>query len=465
MAASVKGRPAPGPRGHMLLGSIPDFRRDIIQAFMDGWRQYGDIVKFRVAGPNYLLVHPDHIKYLLLENHRNYPHAEFQNANWRTIVGEGLVVSDGDFWLRQRRLMQPAFHRQRIISFVKLMTDTIAEMLDRWQGHADRREAIDMRSEMMQLTLNILARAMFSADVSPEAAAIGQAVSEELEYANGRLLSPINLPERFPTPANRRFLEAKGSMDRIVYRLIAERRNSKEDHGDLLSMLLNARDEETGESMNDQQLRDEVTMMFIAGHESTALALTWTWYLLAMHPHTRNRLREEVVEVLGDRTPMVEDLEKLRYTEMVLDEAMRLYPPFWAVLRQPRVADEIGGYHIPAGANVFISPYVTHRHPEFWENPEGFDPERFTPERSEGRHRYAYFAFGGGPRKCIGETFARIEMQLGVAMAAQRFRVDLVPGQEIALRPGLSLRPRHGMMMTLAPPASKNEEAEGATAG
>jgi cytochrome P450 len=431
---------------------------------MDGWRRHGDVVKFRVAGPNFLVVHPDHIKHILLDNARNYPHAEFQNASWRTIVGEGLVVSDGDFWLRQRRLMQPAFHRARIAAFVKLMTDTIGEMLDRWQVRADRGEALDMQSEMMQLTLNILARTMFSADVGPEAAAIGRAVTVELEYANRRLLSPVHLPESFPTPGNRRFVQARATLDRIVYRLIAERRKSQEDSGDLLSMLLNARDPETGESMTDRQLRDEVMMMFIAGHESTAMALTWAWYRLAMHPHARNRVRAEAEEVLGDRTPGVPDLEKLQYTSMVLDEAMRLYPPFWAVLRQPKAADEIGGYHIPAGANVFVSPYVTHRHPAFWENAEGFDPERFTAERSAGRHRYAYFPFGAGSRKCIGESFASFEMQLTVAMAAQRFRVDLVPGQDVALQPGLSLRPRRPILMKLAPAGPRKPQAAGTAA-
>ena len=215
-------------------------------------------------------------------------------------------------------------------------------------------------------------------------------------------------------------------------------------------MLLNARDPETGESMTDRQLRDEVTMMFIAGHESTAMALTWAWYLLSMHPDVRNRLRREVSEVLAERTPVLEDLEKLEYTAMVVDETMRLYPPFWAVLRQPRVADEVGGYRIPAGANVFISPYVTHRHPDFWENPEGFDPERFSAERSAGRHRYAYLPFGAGPRKCIGEMFATIEMRMTLAMIMQRFRVDLLPGQPIGLRAGLSLRPRYPILMALS---------------
>jgi cytochrome P450 len=418
---------------------------------MDGWRQYGDVVYFRVAGPNFLVSHPDHIEYLLLKNHRGYPHAEFQNENWRTIVGEGLVVSDGDFWLRQRRLVQPAFHRQRLAAFGTMMADTTAEMLEQWQPAVEEGKPLDLRMEMMRLTLTILAKAMFSTNVAPEAEAIGLAVSEELEYANMRLLSPVNLPENLPTPANRRFLEARRSMDAIVYRLIAERRKSGEDAGDLLSMLLQARDEESGEGMNDKQLRDEVTMMFVAGHESTALALAWTWYLLSMHPTEAQRLHAEVDEVLGGRLPGFEDIPKLRFTTRVIEEALRLYPPFWAVLRSPREGGEIGGYQIPKGALVFISPYVTHRHPAFWDDPEGFDPDRFLPERSEGRHRYAYLPFGAGPRKCIGEAFAMMEMQLVVAAVAQRYRLDLVPGHPIVMQPGLSLRPRYGMQMVLKP--------------
>ena len=438
---------APGPRGYPIVGSIPDFRRDIIQTFMDGWRRYGDVVKFRVAGPNFLIVHPDSVKQILQDGHRTYPHAEHQNKNWRTIVGEGLVVSDGEFWLRQRRLMQPAFHRQRIAAFISLMTATIAEMVEAWQARADRGERIDMQSEMMRLTLNILARALFSADVGSEAAAIAEAVTVELEYANRRLLSPVNIPEQIPTPANRRFVAARRTLDRIVVRLITERRQSGEDRGDLLSMLLAARDPETGEGMTNGQLRDEVVMMFIAGHESTALALTWAWYLLAQHPTVQDRLRSEVGEVLGGRTPEAGDVEKLRYTSMVIDETMRLYPPFWVVLRQPLEAAEVGGYHIPARANVFLSPYVTHRHPDFWENPEGFDPERFTPERSAGRHRFAYFPFGAGPRKCIGDSFATIEMRLAMAMVAQRFRMELLPGPDVGLKAGLSLRPARPILM------------------
>lgn len=451
MVQTATRRTVPGPRGHPLLGSIPAFRKDIIQAFMDGWRQYGDIVCFRVAGPNYLVVHPNHIEQLLLKSHRNFPHAEFQNENWRTIVGEGLVVSDGDFWLRQRRLVQPAFHRQRLVAFATMMSETTAEMLEGWKGAAERREPLDLRLEMMRLTLTILAKAMFSTDVGPEAEAIGLAVSEELEYANKRLLSPVNLPESLPTPTNRRFLEARRSLDSIVYRLIAERRKSGEDVGDLLSMLLQARDEETGESMNDKQLRDEVTMMFVAGHESTALALAWTWYLLSMHPTAAQRMHAEVDEVLGGRLPAFEDLPQLKFTTMVIEESMRLYPPFWAVLRSPREDTEIGGYPIAKGSLVFLSPYVTHRHPDFWDDPEGFDPERFTPERSAGRHRYAYLPFGAGPRKCIGEAFAMMEMQLAVATVAQRYRLDLVPGHPITLQPGLSLRPKYGMRMVPIP--------------
>jgi cytochrome P450 len=261
--------------------------------------------------------------------------------------------------------------------------------------------------------------------------------------------SYFDLPGRFPLPSTRRFERARAELDAIVYRIIAERRQSSGDRGDLLSMLLAAQDEDTGERMSDTQVHDEVMTIFLAGHETTAVALTWTWYILSRHPHIAEGLRAELREVHGGRAPTVQDLPALKYTEMLLQETLRLFPPAWLMTRMPREEDKIGGYRIPARTPVYLCQYITHRHPDFWDNPEGVDPERFSPERSAGRHRWAYFPFGGGPRQCIGSAFALMEAQLVLATIAQHCRLDLVPGQRIVLDPKITLRPRYGLFMTL----------------
>ena len=447
------GRQVPGPRGHAVFGSIPAFRRNVIQALLDGWHEYGDVVRFRLGGrlASYLLVHPDDVKRVLQDNHFAYHKDPFSFGKLKETIGEGLLTSEGDFWLRQRRLIQPAFHRQRIAALGGIMTDSALAMLDRWEVHARAGDEVDVAAEMMRLTLDVVAKSMFGADVVEDAAAVGRALSIILEHTNRRIQAYVDMPGTLPFPGNFRFRSAVKVLDRIVYRLIDERRRSGQESNDLLSMLLHARDADSGESMNDHQLRDEVMTIFLAGHETTAVALTWTWYLLSRHPEIARRVRIELAEVLGGRTPTVEDLPNLSYTRTVIDESMRLYPPAWIIARAPIADDEIRGYRIPAGSSIFISSYLTHRHPDFWENPEGFDPERFTPERSAGRPRYAYFPFGGGPRQCIGNGFALQEAQLILATVAQRYRLDLVPGHRVAMLPLITLRPRYGMRMTIRP--------------
>jgi enediyne biosynthesis protein E7 len=451
MATIARGRPVPGPRGHPVLGSLPDFQRDMLRTFMEARREFGDVVRFRGPLSVYLLAHPDYVDHILHQEHQNYRHPDFELNKLRPTFRNGLVTSQGDFWRRQRRLAQPAFHRQRIAKFGTIMTDMTAEMLQRWRGFAERGRAIDVRVAMQRLTLTVLAKAMFGVDWSHDAEAVMEAVTVANEYTNQRLLAPLDLPDWLPLPSTRRFMQTRQAVDDIVYRLIRERRQSGEDTGDLLSMLMEARDEETGEGMSDLQLHDELISMIFAGHETVSTCLTWTWYLLSKHAGIEQRLQAELAEVLGGRTPTLEDIPRLTYTTMLLQESLRLYPPIWLIPRTPINDDEIGGYHIPAGTMIFLVPYVTHRHPEFWENPEGVDPERFTPERSAGRPRYAWFPFGGGPRQCIGNSFAMLEMQLIVALIAQRYRLNLVPGHQVILQPMVTLRPRYGMAMTLEP--------------
>lgn len=446
MASSL--RLPPGPRGNPVLGSIPEIAKDNVGLFMTAWRKYGDIVRFRGPLTLYLLVHPDYVKHVLQDNHLKYPRPEFVAEKLKGVVGDGLVANEGDVWLRSRRLAQPAFHRQRIASFATLMTDTAQEMLDKWQGHAERGEAVDIKSEMMHVSLAVLAKALFKADWGKYAAVVEPAVGIALAHTNRRLTSPVD-PQRFPVASTRQFNKAMSDLDAIVYKLIADRRASKEDRGDLVTMLIQAKDEETGATYDDKQIRDEVTGFLIAGHETVSAGLTWTWYLLTKNPESWRRLKAEVDAVLGGRTPVLEDIPKLEYTTMVLQEAMRLYPPIFVLMRCNQEEDEVGGYRIPRKSNVVICPYVTHRHPDFWENPEGFDPERFTPERSAGRHRTAYLPFAVGPRKCIGDTFAMLEMQMIVAMAVQRFRLSLAPGQPVVPHPAISLRPKDELMMTI----------------
>jgi cytochrome P450 len=306
-------------------------------------------------------------------------------------------------------------------------------------------EPIDVKSAMMNLSLTNLARALFRTDWTSELGQLEPAVAEALRFTNKRMTSPFD-PYKVPGLGRREFNAALATINSVLYPLIEERRRDG-GSADLVSLLIEANDDETGTGFNDEQIRDQVSGFFVAGHETVSSALTWTWYLLSKNPVVWRTIRDEANAVFGDRAPTVEDLPKLVYTKMAIQESMRLYPPIWVYMRCAANDDEIGGYHIPAGRWIVVCPYVTHRHPAFWENPEGFDPERFAPEREKARHRLAYLPFGGGPRRCIGEAFAMVQMPLALAMIAQRFRLDLVEGQQVVPEPTISLRPRDPVMM------------------
>lgn len=439
----------PMPPADPLIGHLRLILRDPLRFMLRVSRQYGDVVHIRVFNhDSYLINHPDGIKRVLQDNQHNYDKTLSDYDTLRLLLGNGLLTNQGDSWLQQRRLMQPAFHRKRIAAFGTLMTNETVAMVDHWRPFVERGQPLDIAAEMMRLTLNIVGQALFSLDLSGEAATIGRAFPVANKYLSDRLYAPF-LPPNLPTPRNRRFQAAKHALESAVDTIIAERRRRNENTSDLLSMLLAARDEDTGAGMNDRQLRDEILTLLLAGHETTANALTWTWYLLSQHPAVERRLRAEVAEVLGGRTPTVEDLPKLRYTRMVIEEAMRLYPPAWGIPRRIIADDTICGYHIPAGVEVSLSLYTMHRHPAFWDNPDAFDPERFTPERTEGCPPFAYFPFGGGPRLCIGAGFAMTEAQLILATVAQRYRLHLVPGHAVTPEPLITLRPKGGMPMTV----------------
>nr|WP_042186640.1 cytochrome P450 [Kibdelosporangium sp. MJ126-NF4]CEL17425.1 cytochrome P450 [Kibdelosporangium sp. MJ126-NF4]CTQ91348.1 cytochrome P450 [Kibdelosporangium sp. MJ126-NF4] len=424
----------PGPPGHPVFGSSLGFRRDPLGTFLAGWRDYGGLVRFRGPFTVFLVSDPDHLKHILVDNFENYPHPDRFDSKVSVAVGRGLVTTSGADWRRQRDLVEPAFHRAHLAGFVEVMAKRSAMMLDRWADGGQ----VDVQVEMQGLTMEILTRCLFDADWSDDAEAVGRAVRTELEHLNRKLVSVVDLPEWVPTPNNRRFVTARKLLDRLVYRLIAERRAAGPG-GDVLSMLM--------ADMSDRQLRDQVKTLFVAGHETAAATLTWVWYLLGRHPEVTRRVRAELDEVLAGRPPSMSDIPNLKYLRMVLQEVLRLYPPLWQVPRMPLRDDEIGGYHVPAGSFLLLSTYIAHRDPSCWDNPEGFDPERFTRHRSAGRPRYAYLPYAGGPRDCAGMAFANMELAVVVATVLQRFTLELVPGHPVEPQPDLALRAKYGLPM------------------
>lgn len=412
--------------------------------------RFGDVFRFR-TGPllTHFLYHPDHVRHVLYDNPKNYLRG-WQYRLLSGLFGDNLVAAEGSSWLRQRRLAQPAFHRERLAGYANVMVDATTQFLTRWSADAEAKNVIDIAPEMSRVALAIASRTLFSRDVSQAADSVGQAFGIVARYLEMRFSHAFtSLPSWVPTATNRRFKQAIRTLYQIVLTLIQERRREGRDHGDLLSMLMQAKDEETGESMTDEQLRSQALTFLIAGHETTATALTWTWYLLASHAAIRQQVRNEIEDALGERLPTIADVANLHATRRVIEESMRLYPPIWAVPRHLVADDEIGGFPIPRGSMIVLVPYTTHRHPEFWHDPDVFDPSRFAPEQTAQRPKGAYFPFLGGPHQCIGNEFAMIEMQLIVAMVLRKFDLELVPNQAIRPKASLVLRPDGPVRMTL----------------
>jgi cytochrome P450 len=437
----------PGPKRQLLGGNFLAFRRNALDFLQRAAHEYGDIVYFRM-GPQevFFLNHPDYVRDVLVTHHQNFIKGRaLQRA--KRLLGLGLLTSEGEFHRRQRRLAQPAFHRQRIDGYGRVMIECAARASARWTDGS----SLDISREMMRLTLAIVGKTLFDADVEDEAQEIGQALTDVMNLFDVLLLPFSEYLDKLPLPQTRRFQRARDRLDATIYRMIEERRRRPQDRGDLLSMLLLAQDEEgeTGQ-MTDEQVRDEALTIFLAGHETTSNALTWTWYLLSQHPEVETRLHEEIDAVLGSRLPGVDDVPRLRYTEMVLAESMRLYPPAWAIGRLAINDYEVGGYRVPAGSLVLLSQYVMHRDSRYYPDPTRFDPERWTPLARESRPQYAYFPFGGGTRRCIGEGFAWMEGILLIATLARHWRLRLVPDHPVELQPVITLRPKHGMRMTVS---------------
>jgi cytochrome P450 len=444
--SSSRSVDAPGPPRRYPLQNWLALQRNPLR-FLEGVARHGDVARFRL-GPVfvYLVNDPDLIRSVLVTRADAY-HKGRALERARRLLGEGLLTSEGALHLRQRRLMQPAFHRERIAGYGETMVRYAGRAAERWKAG----ETIDVHKEMVALTLAIVGKTLFDADVEEEADEIGKALTEALELFQRLLMVPYGeFLEKLPIPSTLRFRSARRRLDATIARLIAERRRNPRDRKDLLTLLLLAQDTEgDGGGMTDTQLRDEAMTIFLAGHETTANAMAWTWHLLSQNPEAEGRLHEELDRVLEGRAPGVADLPRLRYTEMVLSESMRLFPPAWILGRRAIVDHELGGYRIPAGSIVLLSQWITHRDARYFPDPLRFDPQRFTAEAQAARPKFSYFPFGGGPRVCIGEGFAWMEGVLVLATIARRWRFLPVDGIPVTPAAMITLRPKSGLPMRI----------------
>jgi cytochrome P450 len=410
--------------------------RDPLQFFQSIASQYGDIVCYRPAPePAYLLNHPDYIRHVLVDNNRNYSKDTYSNRIFGRVVGSGLLTTEGNPWRKQRRMMQPAFHHTRIEQLDGMIVEVAQSMLDRWQHAFESNQPIDIAREMAALTLTVTTRSLFGVDLGDEVREVGEIFNRaatDLEKPN----SP-------------RLIQSAQEFGEVVDRMIRQRRQNFKDGGDLLSSMILARDDHSGEGMDDEQLRTQVMTLMLAGYETTASALTWTWHLLSQNLHTLDRLRSEVRETLQGRLPRYSDLDHLPFAGMVLHESLRLFPPAWTLGRRAIEADVIDGFYIPANTVIAICIYVLHRHPGFWDQPDVFNPERFSPENAKRRNKFAYIPFGAGPRQCIGNNFGLMEAALVMACILQRFELHLMPGMEVRPQALFVLRPNRDVMMSL----------------
>jgi len=437
----------PGPRGGLKLGP----GADRLAAYLDAIGRHGEIFCVNESENSrlFLVSHPEHVKHVLQDNQTNYR----QNTRKKVLMGgKSLALSAGEGWRRRRRVMQPIFNLQRLAALAPKIVAGTESMVERWREPARRGEPLDVAEEMIGLTLDLLIESLLGTAV--DRGGLRRTVTTAFEYFNDRVRNPKPLPVAIPTPRNLRLLKSLRDLKQAVGNTIASHRESGEPAGDLLSMMLAARDEQTGEVMNPEQLVDELMMLLVMGHMTTAMAATWTWYILSRQPEADERVRAEIAEVVGDRPAEFKDVARLVYTRMVIEETLRLYPPSWGFARFTLGDDEIGGYHIPAGSVLTLSPWVTHRRPELWPDADRFDPERFNPKRLGERPRFAYYPFGGGPRVCIARDMALMELPLILATVAQRFRLRAVAGHAVVPVQGLTLRPRGGLRMTAADASS-----------
>jgi cytochrome P450 len=454
VAAPTATAPPPHPRANPLLGSALDLRRSQIRTYVRVMHELGDVVRLTAGPPGmridlYLVFHPDGIQRVLAGSREGYTKGNRFYREIARTLGWGLLTSEGERWQRQRRLIQPLFTRRQIASYAELMAQEAGAVAERWADAAGNGGTVDANAEMIRLTLRVVGRSIFGDDVDRAGDVLDSVFPELNRHTFKRAISPLAPPPTWPTPANRRAARAKHDLYGVVDDLIARRRDAGAGGDDLVSRLLNARDADTGEAMDLQQVRDEALIFLLAGHETTSTALTFALQLLGRHPEEQERVHAEIDATVDGAPPGVEAAAALERTTMALKEAMRLYPPAYALGRLLVGDDAIGGYALPAGANVVVCQYATHRHPRFWERPETFDPERFTPEREQARHPYAYFPFGRGPRACIGSHFAMLEAVIALAVLLRRFRVTSGLDDVPLDTQGITLRPRGAVPLHL----------------
>jgi cytochrome P450 len=436
----------PSPKGHFLLGNIGELRQDTLAFFTRTARELGDVASFRAGLRRIVLVsQPRLIEEILVTNAKSFT-KHLGARMLRSTLGNGLLTSEGPFWLRQRRLIQPSFSRERIATYAPVMVDLADRASATWKDGQTR----DVHADMTRLTLEIIARSMFGADVSEQAVVVGEAVADLAAAMVRRYQTVLRLPPLLPTPANIRRWRSGRQIDSILYDIIRKRRDSKIGGDDLLGILIRVADADDGSRMTDQQLRDEAITLFLAGHDTTALTLTWGLYLLARHPDVAGALEKELDEVLAGRVPNAADIPRLRYTEMVIREILRLYPSAYVVGRAPVKAYEVGGYTVQPGGTILMSQWVVHRDPRWYDKPEQFRPERWADTSNPNRPKFSYFPFGGGPRICVGNHFAMMEAVLVLATVARNWRVSVPEGElPVAPKPQITLRPSRPVRLTL----------------
>lgn len=452
----------PGPQAArtviQIIRLMRQFQRDLLGFTSLNFAQYGGIWKIEAGKEiQYLISDPDLIQEVTVKQadkfHKSTDYVD-PNKGLARFLGTGLLTNDGEFWKRQRKLVAPAFHTKRIDAYAQTMVQATQAMLDRWAGS----EMLDIDDEMMRATLQIVVKTLFNVDISAEATRIGDAMTALQHMVGSNSILDTFLPAWIPTPQRIRARQAVRDLDEIVYRLIAEWRQAGQDNGDLLSMLMLARDDD-GNGMSDKQVRDEAVTLFLAGHDTTANTLNWTWYLLAQNPAVEAKLHHEIDTVLAGRTPTLADLRQLPYAEMVIKESMRLFPPAYFFGRVAIDDVQLGEFHVAKGTGIGISSYAVHRDKRWWTNPEQFQPERFAPEKADSIRKYSYIPFGAGPRVCIGNSFAMMEAHLMLVMIAQRYQLRLAPGQVVKPDPLLTMKPKGGLHMRLeARAASRTHE-------
>jgi cytochrome P450 len=441
----------PCRQGYPLVGVLPALRRDPLTFFVETVREWGDLVELPLGSERILMVNrPSYIRHVLQDNRLNYHKSKFVQL-LSPILGDGMFLAEGEVWKCQRQNSAPAFQGCQLTAMTQSMRDAITDLIYRWRQKELRAEPVAIVPEMMHLSLDMVLRSLFNVRLTTEFTQVYDSLTAILRDTEERFWSYVSLPRWLPTPHNQRFRHALQTLDDFVYGIIDERRRHPRDEPDLLSLLIEAADRQPTSRAGDKLLRDQVLSIILAGHDTTANALSWSWITLSRHPDVARRIKQEVDQVLGRRMLTVGDVPALRYTKMAFDEVLRLFPPLWTYSRTAQADDRLGPYRIPKGTNVMLCAYAVHRNPALWPNPEGFDPERFDPDREPQHDRFAYIPFGGGPRRCLGARFAVLEGTIALAMISQVFRLELLPGQRVAAEPMITLRPDESVRLQLCP--------------